>query len=361
MRNTRSLLVLVLVFMFVMSLGTPALAALDVGNAGFDPSTEPEDPGTDPDDPGTDPDDPGTDPDDPGTDPDDPGTNPGNSGNGNWSINYYDIIVDETVNGSAETDRTISESGREITIVTDPDDGYEVATVTVVLTSTNSTTDVFVDVEEKGNGRYTFVMPSADVLVSVTFVESQAEEEPFPFIDVDEDDWYYDAIKYVFENDLMSGTSDITFEPMINTSRAMIATILWRLEGSPEVNYILTYEDVALNTWYTEAVRWATSEQIMRGYSDTEFGPDDPVTRQELATILFRYADYKGYDTTARADLSRYEDVNEVAEWALEAMQWVNAEGLITGTTATMLSPTSNASRAEVAVILMRFCEDVVS
>lgn len=91
--------------------------------------------------------------------------------------------MDETVNGSAETDRTISESGREITIVTDPDDGYEVATVTVVLTSTNSTTDVFVDVEEKGNGRYTFVMPSADVLVSVTFVESQAEEEPFPFID----------------------------------------------------------------------------------------------------------------------------------------------------------------------------------
>lgn len=104
-----------------------------------------------------------------------------------------------------------------------------------------------------------------------------------------------------------------------------------------------------------------SSEQIMRGYSDTEFGPDDPVTRQELATILFRYADYKGYDTTARADLSRYEDVNEVAEWALEAMQWVNAEGLITGTTATMLSPTSNASRAEVAVILMRFCENVVS
>lgn len=123
----------------------------------------------------------------------------------------------------------------------------------------------------------------------------------------------------------------------------------------------MTYEDVALNAWYTEAVRWATSEQIMRGYSDTEFGPDDPVTRQELATILFRYADYKGYDTTARADLSRYEDVNEVAEWALEAMQWVNAEGLITGTTATTLSPTSNASRAEVAVILMRFCEDVVS
>ena len=112
MRNTRSLLVLVLVFMFVMSLGTPALAALDVGNAGFDPSTEPAEPGTDPDHPGTDPEAPGTDPADPGTDPDNPGTNPGNSGNGNWSINYYDIIVDETVNGSAETDRTISESGR---------------------------------------------------------------------------------------------------------------------------------------------------------------------------------------------------------------------------------------------------------
>lgn len=354
MRKLRSFLVLTLVVVFMFSISAPVLAAdgdgIIIDNGGFDFSEPDPDPGTDPDpDPGTDPDP------DPGTDPD-PKPDTGDS-NTSSSVKYYDITVEETENGVAEANRRFSESGRKITVTVESAEGYEVDTLVVYRASD---AEELVEVLYEGDGKYTFTMPAFDVIVVAQFAKTESIPEPLPFIDVDEDDWYYDAVKYVYENGLMTGTSDTTFSPMMTTTRAMVVTILWRLEDSPVVNYVMTFEDVDPEAWYGEAVRWASSEGIVSGYSEKEFGPNDTVTREQFATILFRYAAYKGYDTSSRADLSRYTDVGEVHDWALEAMQWANAENLITGSSAVTLSPRSAATRAEIATILMRFCEDIV-
>ena len=179
------------------------------------------------------------------------------------------------------------------------------------------------------------------------------------FADVTNDAWYADAVAYVYENGLMNGTSATTFSPDEMTTRAMIVTILHRLEGEPWVNYLLPFTDVTAEQWYTEAVRWAASEGIVTGVSETSFAPDDPVTREQLAAILYRYAQYKGYDVTDTADLSTYADASQISAYATTAMQWANAGGLITGSTSTTLNPQGNATRAEVAAILMRFCENI--
>ena len=218
-----------------------------------------------------------------------------------------------------------------------------------------------VKVTDKGNGVYTFTMPNSKVSVDVTFApEGQWTN---PFVDVAEDAWYYDAVQYVNENGLMAGTSANTFAPDRTTTRGMIVTILYRLEGSPDIeNEIWGYpfKDVDANAYYATAVYWARMNGIVAGYSDELFGPDDIITREQMATILYRYAQYKGYDTTAKADLSRYTDAAQVSSYAEEAVRWANAEGLINGTSATMLSPKSDAIRAQVAAILTRFCQNIV-
>ena len=154
----------------------------------------------------------------------------------------------------------------------------------------------------------------------------------------------------------MNGMSATTFAPKNNTSRAMIVTVLWRLEGSPYVNYAMSFEDVEPGQWYTEAIRWAQAENIVKGYSEAEFGPDNLITREQLAAIFYRYAEYKGYDVTARADLEAFEDANEIGAWAAENIAWANAVNLVNGTSATTLSPKANATREQVAAILHRFC-----
>ena len=181
-------------------------------------------------------------------------------------------------------------------------------------------------------------------------------ETGFPFDDVQETDWSYDDICYVWENGLMNGMSATTFAPKNNTSRAMIVTVLWRLEGSPYVNYAMSFEDVEPGQWYTEAIRWAQAENIVKGYSEAEFGPDNLITREQLAAIFYRYAEYKGYDVTARADLEAFEDADEIGAWAAENIAWANAVNLVNGTSATTLSPKANATREQVAAILHRFC-----
>src|SRR5699024_840496 len=142
------------------------------------------------------------------------------------------------------------------------------------------------------------------------------------------------------------------------TTRAQIATLLWRLEGSPVVSYSMKFEDVDADSWYGEAVRWAASEGIVTGYGGNRFGPDDLITREQMAVMLYRYAQYKDYDVTAGADLSGYADADAVSSWALAGMQWANAEGLVTGTSGTTLTPGGSATRAQAAVMLMRFCEN---
>ena len=276
------------------------------------------------------------------------------SGGGGSSSPSYAVSTDkDTENGSYTVRPSRAKRGDTVTITAKPDEGYQVGKVAV--TDKNGDT---VKVTDKGDGVYTFTMPASAVSVDVTFVpEGQWTN---PFVDVAEGAWYYDAVQYVNEHGLMAGTSANTFAPDLTTTRGMIVTILYRLEGTPSVSGASAFADVADTAYYADAVTWAAVNDIVAGYGDELFGPNDAITREQMATILYRYAQYKGYDTTAKADLSQYADAARVGSWALEAIRWANAQGLVNGTSGTTLSPQGSATRAQVAVILTRFCQNVV-
>lgn len=180
----------------------------------------------------------------------------------------------------------------------------------------------------------------------------------YSFDDVDSSAWYADAVSYVAENGIMNGAGNGTFAPDTVMSRAMLVQVLYNLEGKPEAADC-AFTDVAADAWYADAVAWAADAGIVTGVSDTTFAPDQMMTREQIATILYRYAAYKNYDVTASNDLSSYTDAGQIGSYAVEAMQWANGAGLITGSTATTLNPLGSATRAEVATILMRFLESV--
>ncbi|MBR5429387.1 MAG: S-layer homology domain-containing protein, partial [Firmicutes bacterium] len=189
--------------------------------------------------------------------------------------------------------------------------------------------------------------------------EPEPQPEPasdLPFADVRTADWFNDSVKYAYENGMMQGLSADVFGPNVTLSRAMLVTILYRLDGSPAVIEANPFNDVADGQWYTNAVIWANANNIVNGYGNGSFGPLDDITREQMAAMLMRYAAYKGNDTSARADLSGYADLSAVSAWALEALQWANAEGLITGRTGNVLAPADPTTRAETATILMRYC-----
>lgn len=181
-----------------------------------------------------------------------------------------------------------------------------------------------------------------------------------PFSDVRIADWFYNDVKYVYEKGMMAGTAADVFAPNATTTRAMIVTILYRLEGSPAVTGTNAFADVPAGQWYTDAVNWAAANQIVKGTSATTFAPNDSITREQMAAILYRYAQYKGYDVTKKADLSGYSDNGQVSAYAKDALAWANAAKLINGVTNTTLVPQGNATRAQVSAILHRFCDGVV-
>ena len=181
-----------------------------------------------------------------------------------------------------------------------------------------------------------------------------------PFTDVPASHWAHDDITYVYENDLMNGTDGSLFSPESTTTRAQVVTVLYRLAGQPAANWENPFWDVPASAWFHDAVTWAWENDITGGVSSTHFGAGNAVTREQLATFLYRYAQDQGYDTSARADLSGYSDAGLVSSYATEALSWANATGLITGTTGTTLSPQGSATRAQVATILSRFCQDVI-
>jgi len=178
------------------------------------------------------------------------------------------------------------------------------------------------------------------------------------FIDVQKSGWYYDNVGYAYDKKLMNGVSDNVFGVNDATTRGMIVTILYRLEGEPEAG-TAGFADIQQEQYYTKAVAWAAENGIVTGYDSTTFAPSNNITREQLAAILYRYAAYKGCDVTNRADLSGYADVTQVSGYAVEAMQWAVAEKLISGMTETTLVSGGNAVRAQVAAILARFCQNV--
>lgn len=206
-------------------------------------------------------------------------------------------------------------------------------------------------------------------LIARTILQSLAQDggetndvPELPFSDVPGDVWYTDAVSYVCQHGLMAGTTETTFGPDTTASRSMIATILWRMAGSPVVNYAMNFADVPQGQWYSEAVRWAASERIVGGYENGTFGTDDPITREQFAVMLYRFAQEQGYDVSIGEDTNilSYTDVADVAEYAVPAMQWACGAGVISGS-GSALVPQGQATRAQAAVILMAFCEEYVT
>lgn len=181
------------------------------------------------------------------------------------------------------------------------------------------------------------------------------------FSDASATAWYHDGVHYVLESGIMNGVGNGKFGPGNATSRAMIAQILWNMEGKPIVNYAMRYTDVDADAWYAEAVRWATAQGIMSGYGYNKFGPNDDMTREQLVTIMYRYAQYKGVDVSVGEDTNilSYDDALTVSEFAIPAMQWAVGSGAVSGRTNTTLNPKDTATRAEIATIIMRYCEEI--
>lgn len=201
------------------------------------------------------------------------------------------------------------------------------------------------------------MLVSAAPINDVANDEESLQEQTVVFSDVKKSNWFYEDVKYVQENNLMTGTGESEFSPSSATTRGMIVTILWRVEGKPEISG-KDFEDVSSDAWYSKAVAWASSNQIVSGYSETTFGPNDTATREQLATIMYRYASYKKCDLSKKAELNKYEDKDDISYYAVESIKWANANGIISGTSETIISPKDDVQRCQVAAILKRFCEN---
>lgn len=283
-------------------------------------------------------------------------------GNGTYSVSKQDqggtvdpryiIYVERSDNGSVSVWPGTAAAGTVVTVNVKPDEGY-VLDELVVTDSIGRE----LDVQYKGSGKYTFKMPASWVKIEASF-----RTRRMPFADVAENAWYTEAIRYVYEHDLMDGIGSTTFAPDATTSRAMIATILWRMAGSPAVNGSIGFSDVADGQWYSEAIRWAASEGIVDGYGNGSFGPNDPITREQFAAMLWRYAASAGYDVSIgeSTNILSYADATNVSEYAIPAMQWACGSGVITGISEATLVPLGEATRAQAATMLMRFCEKYV-
>ena len=189
----------------------------------------------------------------------------------------------------------------------------------------------------------------------------RADENPDivvnPFTDVSEKDWFYNDAMFVYKNGLMLGTSKTLFSPHGTVTRGMMATILWRMEGSLAPKGENSFTDVEAGRWYADAITWATENGIFAGYSKDKFGPDDPITREQLTAIFYRYADYKGYKLTVTGNLDKFEDADKITDYAKMVMQWAVGNGLIKGKSETLLDPQGTATRAEISAMLHRFIE----
>ena len=299
----------------------------------------------------------------------------GGSGSGGGSSRYTVGTPSKPDNGSVSASPKTAGRGEKVTLTVTPDEGYTTGSVTVKDSKGNA-----VDVTDNQDGTYTFVMPGLNVSVETEFVadgtatpapETTPSPEPTPapdaedncpsekFVDIDQSQWYHEGIDYTLTEGLMSGTGDITFEPDSTTTRAMIVSVLYRLDGSPEVDQA-GFTDVPEDAWYADAVAWGEANGVVSGYDEETFGPDDYITREQMAAILYRYAQYKGIDVSAQADLSGYSDADAVSDWAAVSLSWANAAEIVSGISDTELAPTETATRAQVASILMRFCENIV-
>ena len=270
----------------------------------------------------------------------------------------YELTTSVGDHGSLTVDRYATE-GEKVTITVSPDEAYKLDDLSVTAGGKE------VALTAGGDGTYSFAMPSADVKISATFAEDPDWTEPEEpatdvsdiFLDIAANAWYKDAVQYAYAGGLMTGVSANEFAPEATTTRAMIVSMLARLEGVESAESA-GFTDVAADDWYATAVNWAAASGITSGTGDGNFSPNTAITREQLAAILMNYAQYKGQDVSARAMLDTYSDATAISSWANDVMSWAVAEGLISGVTADTLQPQGAATRAQVAAILQRFLSE---
>ena len=261
----------------------------------------------------------------------------------------YTVTLVQPQNGALLADRTGGQEGEKITVTVQPASGYACQGLSVQASNGQS-----VSVSDLGNGGYTFRMPAASVTVTASLA---AQEAKLPFTDVKETDWFCGSVEWAWRSGLMNGTAEGLFSPRASTSRGMIVTLLYRLAGSPEAPKSTPFGDVSQNAWYAGPVAWAAWNGIVTGYSASSFAPNDPITREQFAAILYRYAKCRSLTVSGNGSLSAFSDGTAVSAWAREAMSWANAQGFITGTGNGRLDPKGQATRAQAAAILQRFAE----
>lgn len=264
---------------------------------------------------------------------------------GGGSITYPPTIP-TTGNGDVTVSPARPERGDTVTVTVEPDDRYKVEDVTV----TDRNGDP-VEVTLKNDGTYTFVQPAGKVEIEVTYAVDM------PFTDVPEDAWYIDGAEYVYANYIMNGTGETTFGPNTTVSRGMIVQILYNLVGNPDVEDDTDFTDVTDEYWSAKAIAWAVNNGVVNGFEDGTFRPDENMTREQMAAILQNFAYQMGLDVSASGDLSHFTDIPEGEHWSRDALAWAYAEGLLAGTSDSTMDPAGQASRAQIAVIMMRFCE----
>ena len=261
------------------------------------------------------------------------------------------LEIAETAHGAVVVSTAHPDYGEVVTIIPQPEPGYVVEAVTVTDADGEA-----LAVTALEDGTYQFTQPRGTVEIVVTFVASSEEPVVLPFVDVAAEDWYGDAVAEVYARGLMTGTAEDTFAPELAATRGMVVSILHRLAGSPTVNAEV-FADVAIDDWYGQAVAWAANEGIASGTNAETFSPNAAVTREQLAALFCNFAAQQGMDTTARSDLSSFDDAETVSDWAQDAVSWAHAEGLLAGTSATTLSPQGEATRAQLAAMLVRFSD----
>lgn len=259
----------------------------------------------------------------------------------------YDVAVSDGAHGSVTVSPKSASKGSTVTVTVTPDKGYTLETLSV--TDKNGST---LDLTDRGNGKYTFTMPSGPVTVAATFMDDNTMLNYF--VDVPAGAYYYDAVLWAAEGGIVTGTDAVHFSPDASCTRAQLVTFLWRAAGSPVVNYAMNFNDVDGGAYYAEAVHWAASEKIIEGTTAETFAPDAAVTRAQVVTMLYRFAKAQGMDTTQGGMAIReFDDFDAVPAYALEAMDWAVNAGVLKGDNNRLL-PQDNCTRAQIVTMLYR-------
>lgn len=252
--------------------------------------------------------------------------------------------------GTAEITPTTAHTNEAVTITVKPADGYELKSITGSAPSLGIIP--MTTVQDKKV--YSFSMVSDDVAIDLQFIRSD-----HIFKDVSEQTWYYEPVKYVVEKGYMAGTGYQEFSPNMSVTRAMVAQILYAIEGKPAFSGSSAFDDIRSEDWYYNAVNWAAKNNLVAGYGNRQFGPNNPVSREQLAAILYRYTEFKKYDTSPTTELSKFNDAGAISNWATKSMKWAVASELISGVGNNTIAPLRTASRAQLATILRAYDQKV--